>query len=279
MENPYLPKSVKIEKIIDETVGKDIKSFVFSFINPQDRKAFDYHPGQFAEISVAGAGEIPIGIASSPTEGDKVMFTVKRMGVVTKDLHNSSPGRIIGLRGPYGNGFPMEELKGKNIVIVGGGFAFTTLRALAVYLMGDERRKEYGDITIVYGARTSGDLIYRDELQAWSSRPDLNVNITVDKRDASWQGREGFVPAVVKQVAPDAKNAIALVCGPPIMIKFTIPILFELGFAADKILNSLEMRMKCGIGKCGRCNIGNKYVCKDGPVFTYAQLQTMPQEY
>jgi len=279
MENPYLPKSVKIEKIIDETVGKDIKSFVFSFINPEDRKAFDYHPGQFAEISVAGAGEIPIGIASSPTEGDKVMFTVKRMGVVTKDLHNSSPGRIIGLRGPYGNGFPMEELRGKNIVIVGGGFAFTTLRALAVYLMGDERRKEYGDITIVYGARTSGDLIYRDELQAWSKRADLNVNITVDKRDASWQGREGFVPAVVKQVAPDATNAIALVCGPPIMIKFTIPILFELGFAADKILNSLEMRMKCGIGKCGRCNIGNKYVCKDGPVFTYAQLQTMPQEY
>ena len=138
MENPYLPKRVKIEKVIDETVGKDIKSFVFSFLDPEDRKAFDYHPGQFAEISVAGAGEIPIGIASSPTEGDTVMFTVKRMGVVTKDLHNSSPGRIIGLRGPYGNGFPMEELKGKNIVIVGGGFAFTTLRALAVYLMGDE---------------------------------------------------------------------------------------------------------------------------------------------
>jgi len=279
MENPYLPKRVKIEKVIDETVGKDIKSFVFSFIDPEDRKAFDYHPGQFAEISVAGAGEIPIGIASSPTEGDTVMFSVKRMGVVTKDLHNSSPGRIIGLRGPYGNGFPMEELKGKNIVIVGGGFAFTTLRALAVYLMGDERRKDYGDITIVYGARTPGDLIYRDELQEWSSRKDLNVNITVDRKDANWKGIEGFVPAVVKQVAPDAKNAIALVCGPPIMIKFTIPILFDLGFAADKILNSLEMRMKCGIGKCGRCNIGNKYVCKDGPVFTYAELQTMPQEY
>jgi NAD(P)H-flavin reductase len=279
MENPYLPKSVKIEKVIDETVGKDIKSFIFSFVNPEDRKAFDYHPGQFAEISVAGAGEIPIGIASSPTEGDKVMFTVKRMGVVTKDLHNSSPGRIIGLRGPYGNGFPMEELKGKNIVIVGGGFAFTTLRALAVYLMGEERRKDYGDITIVYGARTPGDLIYREELQAWSERKDMNVNITVDKKDATWKGIEGFVPAVVKQVAPDAKNAVALVCGPPIMIKFTIPILFDLGFAADKILNSLEMRMKCGIGKCGRCNIGNKYVCKDGPVFTYAELQKMPQEY
>ena len=143
----------------------------------------------------------------------------------------------------------------------------------------NERRKDYGDITIVYGARTPGDLIYRDELQAWSARKDLNVNITVDKKDATWKGIEGFVPAVVKQVAPDAKNAIALVCGPPIMIKFTIPILFDLGFAADKILNSLEMRMKCGIGKCGRCNIGNKYVCKDGPVFTYAELQTMPQEY
>ncbi len=279
MENPYLPKRVKIERVIDETVGKDIKSFVLSFIDPEDRKAFDYHPGQFAEISVAGAGEIPIGIASSPTEGDTVMFTVKRMGVVTKDLHNSSPGRIIGLRGPYGNGFPMEELKGKNIVIVGGGFAFTTLRALAVYLMGDERRKDYGNITIVYGARTPGDLIYRDELQGWAGRKDLNINITVDKRDANWKGIEGFVPAVVKQVAPDAKNAIALVCGPPIMIKFTIPILFDLGFAADKILNSLEMRMKCGIGKCGRCNIGNKYVCKDGPVFSLAELDKLTKEY
>lgn len=279
MENPYLPKSVRIEKIIDETVGKDIKSFVFSFLRPEDREAFSYHPGQFAEISVAGAGEIPIGIASSPSEGDKVMFTVKRMGVVTQNLHNSSPDRLIGLRGPYGNGFPMEELKGKNIVIVGGGFAFTTLRSLAVYLMGDDRRQDYGDITIVYGARTPGDLIYREELQSWSSRKDMNVHITVDRADANWQGREGFVPAVVKQVAPAAENAIALVCGPPIMIKFTIPILFDLGFAADKILNSLEMRMKCGIGKCGRCNIGNKYVCKDGPVFTYAELQNMPQEY
>ncbi|MEW6381188.1 MAG: FAD/NAD(P)-binding protein [bacterium] len=279
MENPYLPKRVRIEKVIDETAGKDIKSFVFSFVNPQDRQAFAYHPGQFAEISIAGSGEIPIGIASSPTEGDMVMFTVKRMGVVTRELHNSSPGRIVGLRGPYGNGFPMEELKGRNIVIVGGGFAFTTLRALAVYLMGDERRKDYGDITVIYGARTPGDLIYRQELQAWASRKDMNVHITVDKGEPGWEGREGFVPAVVKQVAPSAKDAIALVCGPPIMIKFTIPILFELGFAADKILNSLEMRMKCGIGKCGRCNIGSKYVCKDGPVFTYAELQNMPQEY
>ncbi|MCL6583185.1 MAG: FAD/NAD(P)-binding protein [bacterium] len=279
MNNPYLPKRVRIEKIIDETVGRDIKSFVFSFLDPQDRQSFDYHPGQFAEISIAGAGEIPIGIASSPTEGDTVMFTVKKMGVVTKDLHNSSPGRIVGLRGPYGNGFPMEELKGKHIVIVGGGFAFTTLRALAVYLMGEERRKDYGDITIIYGARTPGDLIYRQELEAWSQRKDLNVHITVDKAEPGWQGKEGFVPAVVKQVAPSAKEAIAIVCGPPIMIKFTIPILFELGFAADKILNSLEMRMKCGLGKCGRCNIGHKYVCKDGPVFTYAELQNMPPEY
>ena len=279
MENPYLPKNVKIEKIIDETEGKDIKSFVLSFLNPQDCEAFSYHPGQFAEISIAGAGEIPIGIASSPSEGAEVKFTVKKMGVVTKDLHNSSVGRIIGLRGPYGNGFPMEELKGKNIVIVGGGFAFTTLRSLAVYMMDDSRRKDYGDITIIYGARTPGDLIYRQELEAWSSREDLKVQVTVDKGDNAWSGREGFIPPVVKEVAPSADNAIALVCGPPIMIKLTIPILFDLGFAPNKILNSLEMRMKCGFGKCGRCNIGNKYVCKDGPVFTFEELQQLPQEY
>ena len=279
MENPYLPKRVKIENIIDETSGKDIKTFVFSFLEPEDAEAFSYNPGQFAEISIAGAGEIPIGIASSPSEGAELKFTVKRMGVVTTDLHNSSPGRIIGLRGPYGNGFPMKELKGKHIVIIGGGFAFTTLRSLAVYLMDDSRRRDYGDITIIYGARTPGDIIYREELKAWSSREDLNVHVTVDKGDVNWRGREGFVPPLVKEVVYTADNAIALVCGPPIMIKLTIPILSELGFAPDKILNSLEMRMKCGFGKCGRCNIGEKYVCKDGPVFTYEELQKLPQEY
>lgn len=279
MENPYLPKSVKIEKIIDETAGKDIKTFVLSFLDPEDSEAFSYRPGQFAEISIAGAGEIPIGIASSPSEGAELKFTVKRMGVVTSDLHNSSPERIIGLRGPYGNGFPMDELKGKHIVIIGGGFAFTTLRSLAVYLMDESRRKDYGDITIIYGARTPGDIIYRGELEAWSSRDDLNVHVTVDKGDAHWRGKEGFVPPLVKEVVYTADNAIALVCGPPIMIKLTIPILSELGFSPDRILNSLEMRMKCGIGKCGRCNIGDKYVCKDGPVFTYEELQKLPQEY
>ena len=279
MENPYLPKRVKIENIIDETLGKDIKTFVLSFLEAEDAEAFSYNPGQFAEISIAGAGEIPIGIASSPSEGAELKFTVKKMGVVTTDLHNSSPGRIIGLRGPYGNGFPMEELKGRHIVIIGGGFAFTTLRSLAVYLMDDSRRRDYGDITVIYGARTPGDIIYREELKAWSSREDLNVHVTVDKGDAGWQGREGFVPPLVKEVVYTADNAIALVCGPPIMIKLTIPIISELGFAPDKILNSLEMRMKCGFGKCGRCNIGEKYVCKDGPVFTYEELQKLPQEY
>jgi sulfhydrogenase subunit gamma (sulfur reductase) len=279
MENPYLPKRVKIENIIDETTGKDIKTFVFSFLEPEDAGTFSYNPGQFAEISIAGAGEIPIGIASSPSEGAEIKFTVKRMGAVTTDLHNSSPGRIIGLRGPYGNGFPMEELKGRHIVIIGGGFAFTTLRSLAVYLMDDSRRRDYGEITIIYGARTPGDIIYREELKTWSSRDDLNVHVTVDKGDSNWRGREGFVPPLVKEVVYTADNAIALVCGPPIMIKLTIPILSELGFAPDRILNSLEMRMKCGFGKCGRCNIGDKYVCKDGPVFTYAELQKLPQEY
>jgi NAD(P)H-flavin reductase len=145
--------------------------------------------------------------------------------------------------------------------------------------MDDARRKEYGDITIIYGARTPGDIIYREELESWSSREDLNVHVTVDKGDTNWRGREGFVPPLVREVVYTAANAIALVCGPPIMIKLTIPILSELGFPPDKILNSLEMRMKCGFGKCGRCNIGDKYVCKDGPVFTYAELQKLPQEY
>ncbi|MFH0926527.1 MAG: FAD/NAD(P)-binding protein [bacterium] len=279
MQNPYLPKQVKINKITDETEAKDIKTFDLVFFQEKDREEFaaKHIPGQFAELSLLGAGEIPIGIASSPTEAESIKFTIKKAGTVTTDLHNSEAGRFMGVRGPLGNGFPLEYMKGKNIVVVGGGFAFTTLRAWTVYALN--HRELYKDITIIYGARTPGDLIYKQELADWEKRSDLNLNVTVDRGDQTWKGRQGFVPAVTKEVAPSSEDAVAIVCGPPIMIKFTIPVLFDLGFKPENIINSLEMRMKCGVGKCGRCNIGNKFVCKDGPVFTYKELQEMPQEY
>jgi NAD(P)H-flavin reductase len=189
-------------------------------------------------------------------------------------------GDIMGLRGPLGNWYPWDEMEGKHVVIVGGGFAFTTLRSSIIYMLDPENRSKFADISVVYGARSPGMLLYKDELAEWEQRDDINMHITVDGTDdPDWKYNVGFVPTITEQKITSADNAIAIVCGPPIMIKFTQPVLEKLGFSPDRIILSLEMRMKCGIGICGRCNIGDQYVCKDGPVFSLAQLKTMPGEY
>jgi NAD(P)H-flavin reductase len=275
---------VEIIKIIDEVDTHDIKSFRLKFLNKEDEAKFKYLPGQFSELSIYGKGESPIGIASSPTEPGYVEFTVQRAGaiqpgLVTAALHDMDEGAKIGLRGPLGNSWPIEFLEKKNIVVVGGGFAFTTLRSLINYMLYSDNRSRFGEITVIYGARTSGLLLYKDELAAWEKRDDIKTIITVDKGDETWKGREGFVPAVCKDIAPSPKNAVVVICGPPIMIKFTLPVFFELGFSKENILTSLEMRMKCGIGKCGRCNVGYKYVCSDGPVFSLAELDELPRDF
>ncbi|NTW38018.1 MAG: heterodisulfide reductase subunit F [Syntrophobacteraceae bacterium] len=280
MENPYLPYPVRIESVVTETEDRNLKTFKLVFLNPEDEARFNYNPGQFAELSVAGLGEIPIGIASSPTEKGFLKFTVNKVGKVSSHLHNMSAGEIMGVRGPMGNWYPWELLEGKNVVIIGGGFAFTTLRSSIVYMLDPANRPRFGDISVVYGARSPGLLLYKDELAAWERRDDIQMHITVDgTSDPDWKYNVGFVPTVTKQKAPGSENAYAIICGPPIMIKFTLPVLTELGFPPDRIISSLEMRMKCGIGICGRCNIGSEYVCKDGPVFTLEQLSRLPNEY
>jgi sulfhydrogenase subunit gamma (sulfur reductase) len=278
-ENPYVPMPVEIVKIITEVDTKDIKTFRLAFVNKEDEERFQYIPGQFAELSIYGKGESPIGIASSPTQKGYIEFTVQKAGTVTSALHEMEEGTLMGVRGPLGNSWPLEFLEGKNIVIVGGGFAFTTLRSLINYMIFEENRKRFGKITVVYGARSPGLLLYKDELEAWAKRGDIDLNVTVDKGDATWKGREGFVPTVCKEVAPSKENAVTVICGPPIMIRFTLPVFFDLGFSKENIITSLEMRMKCGIGKCGRCNVGSKYVCKDGPVFSLAELDKLTKEY
>lgn len=279
MNNPYVPMPAKIESIVVENDARDIKTYNLTFINHEDGENFSFLPGQFAELSLLGMGECPIGIASSPTEGGHLLFTVKRAGFVTTQLHRAEVGDIIGIRGPFGNTYPLDLMERKNVLIVGGGFAFTTLRSTAKYILEGINRQRFSDLTIVYGARSPGELIYKQELWVWEKAKDLEIYITVDKGDKDWKRREGFVPTILKELAPSSKNTIALVCGPPVMIKFTLPVLLDLGFAPENIFLSLEMRMKCGIGKCGRCNIGHKYVCKDGPVFSYAELNELPQEY
>ncbi|NQT56189.1 MAG: FAD/NAD(P)-binding protein [Desulfobacteraceae bacterium] len=280
MKNPYLPCPVRIDKIITETEDRNLKTFKLVFLTPEDEDKFAYIPGQFAELSIPGKGEIPIGIASSPTEKGFVSFTVNRVGLVTTHLHNMKEGDVMGIRGPLGNWYPWEEMEGKNVIIIGGGFAFTTLRSSIIYMLNPENRSKFKEITVVYGARSPGMLLYRDELAQWEKRDDLNMHITVDATDdPDWKYNVGFVPTITEQKITSADNAIAIVCGPPIVIRLTQPILENLGFPPERIIFSLEMRMKCGIGMCGRCNIGDKYVCNDGPVFSLAQLKEMPAEY
>ena len=279
MPNPYLPNPAVIQRITDENEARDIKTFQVAFCDEKVGEAFRYTCGQFAELSLWGFGECPIGIASSPMDREYVQFTVKRTGLVTTALHNREEGATVGIRGPYGNGFPMQMMEGSNVVIVAGGFAFTTLRSLTNYILHPDNRHRFGDLTIIYGARSPGELIYKYDLEDWARRDDIQLHATVDAGDEGWTGLVGYVPTILEQVAPSSQNAVAVVCGPPIMIRFSIPVLDKQGFPPSRILNSLEMRMKCGIGKCGRCNIGDKYVCKDGPVFTFEELQNLPQEY
>lgn len=280
LENPYLPYPVRIDGITTETEDRNLKTFKFVFLNPEDEEKFAYTPGQFAELSIAGKGEIPIGIASSPTEKGFIAFTVNKVGKVTTHLHNMREGDVMGVRGPLGNWYPWERMEGKNVVIVGGGFAFTTLRSSIVYMLEPGNRSRFENITVVYGARSPGMLLYKDELMAWEKRDDLDMHITVDATDdPDWKYNVGFVPAVTEEKVTSAENAIAIVCGPPIMIRFTQPVLEKLGFPQENIILSLENRMKCGIGMCGRCNIGEKFVCKDGPVFSLAELRELPPDY
>ena len=277
--NPYLPLPARIEEVIVENEARDIKSFRLAFEDPESAAQFRHLPGQFAELSLPGMGEAPFGIASAPTESDRLLFSIKKVGVFTGELHSLEPGAAVGVRGPLGRPFPWERMAGQNLLVIGGGFAFTTLRALVRQVLHPSERGRYGSLLVIYGARSPGELMYRGELEEWQKREDLQVHLTVDKSDNGWAQHVGVVPAVLEQLAPSAKDTLALVCGPPVMLRFTLPALAKLGFDDEAVILSLEMRMKCGIGKCGRCNIGGKYVCRDGPVFTRRELAALPAEY
>jgi sulfhydrogenase subunit gamma (sulfur reductase) len=206
-------------------------------------------------------------------------FTINKIGKVTTELHNLQAGDVVWIRGPFGNYYPLDEMQGKDVVIVGGGYAFTTLRSLLYYMLNERNRDRYGQITVVYGARTPGLLLYKDELLDFCSRPDLDFKITVDKADNGWDGYVGVVPQILEQINPASLEAYAIICGPPMMIKYTLPVVDKLGFSPDRVVLSLERKMKCAIGMCGRCNIGGKYVCKDGPIFTLQQIQEIGEEF
>ncbi len=275
MENIYLPHKAEIIEIKQET--PDVKTLSMRFLDDDVAQVFNYKPGQFVEFSVFGEGEATFCISNSPgTNAAIIECSVKRMGKVTQAIHELDVGDMVGIRGPYGNGFPLEDLKGKNLLFVAGGIGLAPLRPLINYCL--ENRSNFKTITIVNGARTSKDLVYKDEYEKWRKGQDTFLHLTVDCNEENWTCMVGVVPKILEEIKPTCRDSVAIVCGPPVMIKFTLPVLLKLGFCPEAIITTLEMKMKCGLGKCGRCNIGNLYICKDGPVFSYAQLKTLNHE-
>lgn len=276
-DNIYRPYLMRIEKITDEAPA--VKTFRLKFVNEDEGRSFRFKVGQFGEYSVFGEGECTFCIASSPTRDGYIECTFREVGRVTAALASREEGDVIGFRGPYGNIFPIDQWHGKSLLFIAGGIALPPLRCVIWNVL--DLRDRYKDVTILYGARSVADLVYKHELDEWGRRDDVRLAQTVDPggETPDWKGEVGFVPTVLEKLAPSPADTIALVCGPPIMITRTMPVLEKLNFAPDQIYTTLENRMKCGFGKCGRCNVGKYYVCKDGPVFTYEQLRQLPPEY
>lgn len=263
-----------ITDIREET--PDVKTFRVNA--PEGGKLFEHMPGQCAMLCAPGVSEAMFSITSSPTNKEYQEFSIKKCGELTDYLHSLEVGSEITVRGPYGNHFPVEtELKGKNLLFIAGGIGLAPLRSVINYVI--DNRENYGTVDIVYGSRSADDLVQLKEIQeVWMKTEGINVHLTIDRPQEGWDGHVGFVPAYVKELNLDT-DKVALICGPPIMIKFVLAGLKELGFTDEQIYTTFELRMKCGIGKCGRCNIGSKYVCKDGPVFRYDEIGELPPEY
>lgn len=272
-KDPLVPQIAKLEFVRIDT--EDVTTF--RIVSKEGKRPFDFKPGQCAMISIPMIGEAIFSITSSPTEGDYIECSIKKCGVVTDYLHTLEAGDEIGVRGPYGNSFPVEEFKGKDILFIGGGIGLAPLRSVINYVM--DKRDEFGLVDIVYGARTLKDLVHpKDIYEVWPNSKDTNVYLTIDKKEEGWTRNVGFVPTYVKELN-FSTDKIVLVCGPPIMIKYVLQGLEEIGFKKEQVYTTLELKMKCGFGKCGRCNIGDKYVCKDGPVFRCDEITELPDEY
>lgn len=277
MTNIYQPDLMEVLDVQQQTA--DVKSVRVRFRDEARGDDFHFRVGQFGMFSLFGYGESTFNICSSSNWKDFVEFCFRRTGRVTEALWSLEKNDTIGFRGPYGNSYPMDKWVGKNLIFLGGGIAMPPLRCAIWYAL--ENRDQFGDITIVYGARRVQDLVFRQELDRWAEYDRVRVVCCVDPggETPDWTGEVGFVPAVTERAQIPAENAVALVIGPPVMIKFTLPVLAKMGLADRDIYTSLENRMKCGVGKCGRCNCGPVYVCKEGPVFTLEQLKSLPNDY
>lgn len=268
MNNPYIPIKATVDRVVEES--STIKSFALTPVEP-----FPFLAGQFIELTVPGAGEAPFTPSSSPFVTESMVVTIMEVGNVTEDLHRMSGGEVVGIRGPYGVPYPLSDFEGREIVICGGGVGLAPLRSLLLALYHDIDR--YGKVMVRYGAREPRDIIYKEQLGEWERDDKLDVRVTVDRGDDGWNGHVGLVTTILDGAVSDPREAVAVLCGPPIMMKFATFKFLDIGFLPKNIFLSLEKNMSCGIGKCGHCRLGQYYVCNDGPVFTYEQVKDFRQ--
>ena len=268
-----IPETATIEDIKDEI--RDVKTFYMSLDNKELDKSFKIKSGQFIMCTVFGAGEFAVSLPPSP-ENDRFHLTVRKVGSVTNALHELKAGDKVGIRGPFGNGFPFEEIKGKNIIYVAGGIGLIPLRSSIVHVL--QHKKEFGRVLVLHGARTPDDLMYKENLKEWQSFPGFETYITVDVGTPGWTGEVGFVHTLFDKANLPVENTVAFVCGPPVMFNTVIGELMKRGLRDDCIISTLERHMKCGVGKCQHCAIGRTLVCTDGPVYTYRQIKTLGEQ-
>lgn len=275
MKNPYQPEKVAIKSIVPQT--NDTKTYNVAFVDKNIAKGYSFKPGQFNMITAFGFGEAPISISSDPEEKE-IGHTVRKVGSVTEAMALMKTEATIGIRGPYGRGWPMEQLEGKDVLIIAGGIGLAPLRPVITQI--SKHREKFGQFEIIYGARTPADELFKNEYESWRRLPNTSVHLTVDRvpQGEKWNGSVGLVTKLLDNMNTKPKNSLILICGPEIMMKFIIKGLLEKGFLPEQIFVSMERRMKCGIGKCGNCQLGPKFVCKDGPVFTYKELSELVEE-
>ncbi len=270
--NIYCPRPAYVKQVKEET--GDIKMFTLRFKDQEEGERFSFRPGQFVLVSVFNCGEAPISICSSPTFSGELQLSIKKMGLLTGEIHRCTEGDEVGLRGPYGNGFPLEELYGHNLLFIGGGIGLAPLRSLIKYVLS--KRSEFGQLTLLYGARAPQDLVFKDELTVWGSEYDFDVIVTVYRGSPEWQANVGPLTSLWERAKISPPNTKAIICGHPAIISYVVFDLLKMGFGEDDIVTTLERNMKCGVGKCGHCSIGSKFTCRHGPVFTYREIKALP---
>lgn len=264
------PQVVNVDEIKDE--APEVKTFYMSFLDKEIERQFKIKSGQFIMCTVFGAGEFAVSLPPSP-ENDRFHITVRAVGKVTHALHALRPGDKLGVRGPFGNGFPFEEIKGKNIIYVAGGIGLIPLRSSIIHAL--QHRQDFGRIILLYGSRSSRDLLYQEDIKEWKKTAGFETFITIDRAEPGWDGEVGFVNTLIEKANVPVDNTVAFVCGPPIMFNSVIDDFLRRGMSEDAIISTLERQMKCGIGKCQHCAIGRTLVCTDGPVYTYRQIKTL----